>query len=120
MYIVWTIAFAAEAASEAAEGADAVTGGSGPGINPMYMIAAFVAVFFFFVILPQKKRDKARRAMLSSISKGDRVVTNGGICGTVVGESEKSVVLRVSEDPAVKMEFVRSAVSRVELGDSED
>ncbi len=116
---MWSIAFAQEVASDAAEGAEAATGGGGS-ISPMFMIAAFIAVFFFFVILPQKKRDKARREMLSSISKGDRVVTNGGICGTVVGESEKSVVLRVSEDPAVKMEFVRGAVSRVEVDDSEN
>jgi preprotein translocase subunit YajC len=81
------------------------------------MIAIFIAFFYFFMIRPNQKREKERRDMLASLSKGDAVITNGGIHGTIVGLHEKTVVLRVSDDPAVKMEFARGAVSRVNAKD---
>ncbi|MBI5094055.1 MAG: preprotein translocase subunit YajC [Candidatus Hydrogenedentes bacterium] len=78
-----------------------------------FPIIMLVAIFYFLMIRPNQKQEKKRRDMLASLAKGDKVVTSGGICGTVVGLSEKNVVLRVSDEPAVKMEFVRGAVSKV-------
>ena len=52
--------------------------------------------------------------------EGDSVVTNGGICGTIVGIDEKTVVLRISENPPVKVEFLRQAVSRAVSPDNAD
>lgn len=84
------------------------------GGQPMIlMIVAMIAIMYFFMIRPQQKREKERREMLSALSKGDRVVTNGGIIGTIIGVNEKNVVLRVSDNPTVKMEFLRGAVSRI-------
>ena len=81
------------------------------GMLPLFL--AMIAIMYFLMIRPNQKREKERRDMLASIAKNDKVVTSGGICGTVVGLSEKSVVLRVSDDPAVKMEFLRGAISQV-------
>lgn len=83
--------------------------------NPMNMVFFIVAIFgvmYFLMIRPNQKREKERQAMLAALSKGDRVVTAGGIFGTIVGLTDKTVVLRVSDEPGVKIEFLRSAVSR--------
>ncbi|NIA14383.1 MAG: preprotein translocase subunit YajC [Nitrospiraceae bacterium] len=83
-------------------------------------LIAIFAVFYLLIMRPQQKREKERRAMLAAVAKGDQVVTNGGICGTVVGLSEKSVVVRVSEDPPIKMEFLRGAISQVTDRDGQE
>ncbi|MCC6699586.1 MAG: preprotein translocase subunit YajC [Candidatus Hydrogenedentes bacterium] len=78
---------------------------------------AFMAIMYFLMIRPNQKREKERREMLNSLAKGDKVVTTGGICGTVVGLTDKSVVIKVSDEPIVKIEFLRAAVSRVAARD---
>lgn len=84
---------------------------SNPFASMLPMIIAFFAIMYFFMIRPQQKRERERREMLSALSKGDNVVTTGGICGSVVGLSEDRVVLRVDDN--VTMEFVRGAVAQV-------
>lgn len=109
-------------AQEAAKGTAPATGaeqtatGTSPlqglqGMLPLFL--AMIAIMYFLMIRPNQKREKERRDMLASVAKGDKVVTSGGICGSVVGLSEKTVVLRVSDDPVVKMEFLRGAISQV-------
>lgn len=92
--------------------------GQAPQSNPFggsffLFIVLMFAVMYFLMIRPNQKRERERREMLGSLSKGDHVVTNGGICGTIVGLSEKTVVLKVSDDPVTKMEFIRGAVAQV-------
>lgn len=72
-----------------------------------------ILVMWLFMFRPNRKREQERQAMLAALSKGDKVITSSGIIGNIVGVSEKTVVLRVSEEPAVKMEFLRASVSRV-------
>ena len=98
-----SIAFAQEA-GEAAPDANP--------FGPMLLIIAFVAIFYFFLMRPNMKREKERREMLAALNKGDEVVTTGGIYGTIVGLDNESVVLRVSDDPAVKLQFARAAIAR--------
>jgi preprotein translocase subunit YajC len=87
------------------------TGGGNPfGLLPIVLIAA---VFWFMIIGPQRRRDKERRAMLAALAKGDAVVTSGGICGTILAINDKTVVLKVNDDPVAKIEFVRGAVTQV-------
>ena len=96
------------------------TGPGGPGLQPLlFMMIAMFAVMYFLTIRPQQKREKERREMLSALSKGDRVVTQGGIFGTIIGLNDRSVVLRVSDEPVVKLEFMRAAVSKVEREDED-
>lgn len=97
-----------------ADGTPQSGGGPQGGLGSMLpMLLIFIAVMYFFMLRPQQKKEKQRREMLSQLSKGDRVMTQGGIYGTIVGLNEKSVVLRVSEEPPIKMEFARGAVSVV-------
>lgn len=96
------------------------TSPSSPFGSMWIFLVGFAAIMYFFMIRPQQKREKERREMLSAVSKGDRVVTNGGLFGTVVGLTEKTMVLRVSEDPNVKIEFLRGAVSRAVSHDEDD
>jgi preprotein translocase subunit YajC len=83
-----------------------------PGFGMWLPLIAIVAIMYFLLFRPQQKREKERRSMLDSLAKGDRVMTNGGMMGTIVGLNDKTMVLRVSEEPLVKLEFVRAAVAR--------
>jgi preprotein translocase subunit YajC len=75
------------------------------------LLAVTVGIVYFMIIRPQQKKQKETEAMRSSIKKGDRVLTTGGLYGTVVGEKEGIVVLKVADD--VKMEFSREAIIQV-------
>ena len=75
------------------------------------MILAFIAIMYFLMIRPQQKREKERREMLSSLAKGDKVVTTGGMYGTVVDLSEEKVTLRV--DDKVEIDFIRGAIAQI-------
>lgn len=89
-------------------------GAEAPQGPPMIlMLVLFMAIMYFLMIRPNQKREKQRRELLASLSKGDKVVTTGGICGIVVGLSEKTVVLRVDDDANTKIEFVRGAISHI-------
>ena len=78
--------------------------------NPLGSMFPFILMIFFLYFImfrPQQKKEKARRAMLAAISKGDDVVTTGGICGKITRVNDEKVVLHVSNEPTVKLEFVR-------------
>ncbi|RKZ33024.1 preprotein translocase subunit YajC [bacterium] len=65
-------------------------------------------VFYFIFMRPQIKRQKELQAMIQSLKKGDKVVTSGGIIGTVVGVSEDKVTIKVGE--GTKLEVVKSYI----------
>jgi len=68
-------------------------------------------VFYFLLIRPQQKRQKEHQRLLSTLKKGDRVVTNSGIFGTIVGINDKEniAVLKVAEN--VKIEFLKTSIA---------
>lgn len=115
---MWTTAFA-QTQTPAAPAAN----GAAPGTaeqaaptlfgNPLIMIVAFVAIMYFFMFRPQQKKDRERRDMLASLSKGDQVLTSGGIVGTVMSIREKTVILRVNDEDNLKIEFLRGAIAQV-------
>ena len=80
-------------------------------IHMFSLLAIFVAIVYFMIIRPQKKKQKETEAMLASIKKGDRVLTSGGLYGTVVGTKDDLVVLKVADE--VKMEFTRQSIVQV-------
>jgi preprotein translocase subunit YajC len=97
----------------------AVDGGPAP--NPLLQFLPFVAIiaiFYFLIIRPQNKKQKETQRMLSALKKGDKIVTIGGIHGTIYTVKEHSVVVKVDEN--VKMEFSRSAISTVESAAKEE
>lgn len=87
---------------------------AGEGGNPMMMFLPIIlifVVFYFILIRPQQKKQKQHQEMITQLRKGDRVVTNGGIYGTISDAKEHVVVLRIADD--VKIEVVKSAIATV-------
>ncbi|MBN1164185.1 MAG: preprotein translocase subunit YajC [Candidatus Krumholzibacteriota bacterium] len=74
------------------------------------IILVFV-VFYFLLIRPQQRKQKEHQNLLTQLRKGDKVVTNGGLYGTVVDAKEHVVVLKIAEN--VKVELVKSAIATV-------
>jgi len=91
-------------------------GGEGAGganfLTSMLPFAAIIAIFYFLIIRPQSKKRKDTEKMLSSVKKGDRVVTIGGIHGTVQNVRDTTVIIKV--DDGVKLEFNRGAIASVQ------
>jgi preprotein translocase subunit YajC len=91
----------------------AAEGGAALWLPQLVMFGAIGLIFYFLLIRPQQKQEKERRAMLESMKKKDRVVTNGGLLGTVADLRDDEVVLRISESPDVKVRIRRSSVVEV-------
>lgn len=86
-------------------------GGSGSMVSTIVMFGAIFLIFYFMIIRPQQKRAKEREKLLSSIEKGDKVITSGGVHGTVAGVEEKTILLQVTEN--VKLKIERSAIATI-------
>lgn len=86
-------------------------GGGAQLMSTIIMFAAIFLIFYFMIIRPQQKRAKERDKMLAALEKGDKVVTSGGIHGTIAGIEEKSVLLQIADNVKVKVE--RSAINIV-------
>ena len=73
------------------------------------------ACFYFLFIMPQQQQEKKRRAMIEGLKKNDKVLTTGGIYGTVMSVDAKNdkVVLRVDDERGVKLAFTTASVGRV-------
>src|SRR6202040_4455128 len=78
-------------------------------------IAAIFLVFYFLVIAPANKQRRKTQEMLTSLKKGDRVLTSGGIYGTIQGVEAEVVYLRIADN--VKIKVARSAVTGVVTGE---
>ena len=84
--------------------------GGAPG--PLMQLVPFVAIFaifYFLMIAPMRKRQKALQQMIQNLKKGDAVITQGGLYGEVVSLKDDSVVLKLGEN--VKVRVARSAIS---------
>ena len=87
-------------------------GSSAPGFLNFVPIILVFAIFYFLLIAPMRKRQKALQALVENLKKGDRVVTNGGLYGTVASVDEKVVVLKLAEN--LKVRVARSAIAGLE------
>ena len=74
----------------------------------LFPLAIFVLIFYFFIIRPQKKRDKQQKNMIDSISRGDQVITIGGFYGTVREVRDDSFQIEIAE--GVRVTILKSAV----------
>lgn len=86
---------------------NAAAGGMG---STMIMMIAMIAIFYFMLIRPENKRKKEAEEMRSAVKKGDKVVTIGGIAGTVVDVKDNKFVLETGADQ-VRIEFEKWALS---------
>ncbi|MGA7839377.1 MAG: preprotein translocase subunit YajC [Candidatus Acidiferrales bacterium] len=79
------------------------------GIALFLPLILIMVIFYFLMILPAQRRQKKVNEMLAALKNGDKVITNGGIYGTIVGLEGDTVQLRIAEQ--VKMKVARSAIA---------
>ncbi|HWG58142.1 MAG TPA: preprotein translocase subunit YajC [Candidatus Acidoferrales bacterium] len=79
------------------------------GLTMLFPLILIIIIFYFLMILPAQRRHKKVAQMLKSLKNGDKVITNGGIYGTIVGLEGDSVQLRIAEQ--VKVKVARSAIA---------
>jgi preprotein translocase subunit YajC len=95
-----------------------------PGGGPAAMMVQLVpivlvlGIFFFLVIRPQQRERRRKEQMLAALKKGDRVVTSGGLIGTVIGVTDRRVTLKLGD--SVRVECLRSAVTGLESDSKAD
>lgn len=95
-------------------------GGGFSGIVSFLPFIAIIAIFYFLIIRPQNKKQKETKRMLEALKKGDKIITIGGIHGTIHTVKEGAGTVIVKVDDGVKLEFSRSAVSSVEVSAKEE
>ena len=76
-------------------------------------IILIFAIMYLLIFRPQMKKQKEQKTMIDNIKKGDKIVTVGGIMGTVVGEKQKEGMLIVKISDNTKIELVRTSVARI-------
>ena len=75
-------------------------------------IVLMVAVFYFLLLAPQQRRQKKWQAMVNELKTGDKVITNGGLRGTIISIKDDAVQLRVPPDN-LRLEVARSSIASV-------
>lgn len=94
----------------AAEGAP---GAAGSGYEMFIMLAVFGLIFYFMIYRPQSKRQKEQKNLMSSLSKGDEVLTAGGIVGKITKINDTNDYIVISLDESTKVTIKRDFVSAV-------
>ena len=96
--------------SEAMAEGSSVTG-QGAGAEQLFIMVAIFAVFYFLLIRPQTKRAKEHRQMVAELSKGDEVVTNGGVYGKLTKVSDEHVEVEIADNTTVRLQ--RQAIASI-------
>lgn len=85
------------------------TGGAGGGFSMLVPLLLMFAVFYFLLIRPQQKKQRRHQDMLKALKVGDKVITSGGICGTIVEGGDQFVKLEVAD--RIRVEVGRSYIA---------
>ncbi len=80
------------------------------GMQQFLPLILLFAIFYFLIIRPQQKQQKAHKAMLSALQKGDKIVTNGGLHAEVIKTEEDFIKIKLSDTAIVKLD--RAFVAR--------
>ena len=80
-------------------------------VTMLVTFGLIIVIFYFLIIRPQRKKQKETQSMLSSLRKGDKIATAGGIRGVVTAVKESTVTVKVDDN--TKIEFNKSAISSV-------
>jgi preprotein translocase subunit YajC len=97
-----------------AESAGGATGTASGGMSQwgiLIVMPLIILVFYFLVMRPQNRKQKEAKKLLENLRKGDRIVTIGGLRGTIVSLKDDAVVLKVDDN--TKLEYSKSAVATV-------
>jgi preprotein translocase subunit YajC len=81
-------------------------------------LVVIMGIFYVLLILPAQRRQKKTQEMINALKNGDKVITNGGLFGTIVGIEGDSVQLRIADQ--VKVKVLRSAVSGLQPESKEE
>ena len=86
-------------------------GGSGGGMFTIIWFGLIILLMYFLMIHPQRKKQKQHQALLEQLKKGDKVVTTGGMFGTIFAIDDKNskIVIRINEN--TKLEFLKSSIA---------
>ena len=84
----------------------------GGGILSFLPLFLILGIFYLIVFLPARRRQKKLQEMIDNLKSGDKVVTSGGIYGTIVGFKDDRIQLRIAEN--VKVELSRNAVTALQ------
>jgi preprotein translocase subunit YajC len=87
--------------------------------SPLIMMVVVMGIFYVMLILPQQRQRKKLQEMLNALKAGDKVITNGGIYGTINGFDGDTVILKIADTGSspVKIRIARSAITQVEVTD---
>ncbi len=93
-----------------AQGAPAASAaGAPPALLQLIPFAFMIIVLYFLMIRPQAKKQKTQREFLSSLKRGDQVVTSGGILGSIEGLTEQFITLEIA--PGTRIKILRSQIA---------
>ena len=82
----------------------AAGGQGGSQYMSIVMLVAIVGIFYFLMIRPQQKRAKEHKNFLANLKKGDKIITSGGLYGTITGITDDSITIEIAEKVRVKVE----------------
>ncbi len=94
------------------------TGSQPGGITLFLPLIVIMVIFYFLMIMPAQRRQKKVTQMLSNLKNGDKVITGGGIYGTIVGLEDDAIQLRIAEQ--VKIKVSRSAIAGLQAEPKEN
>ena len=86
-------------------------GGEGGGASFFLMMGLIFVIFYFLLIRPQQKQAKQHREMIASLKKGDKIVSTGGLYGTITGLTDDVVTMEIA--PKVRVKVSRASISKL-------
>jgi preprotein translocase subunit YajC len=96
-----------------------VQASSGSGMSLLIMFLPMIALIYFFLVMPQQRRQKKWQAMLDQLKTGDKVTTSGGLRGTIIALKDDSIHLRVPPDN-LRVEVTKASVMQVTTQEAEE
>ena len=88
-----------------------------PGYSLILQVGLIFVVFYFLLIRPQQKRQRALQEAISNLKAGDKIVTSGGVVGTITAVRDKTFLIRSGEKSI--LEVSRAAISELDAGEEE-
>lgn len=86
-------------------------GGEGGGASVFLMFGLIFVIFYFLLIRPQQKQAKQHREMIASLKKGDKIVSSGGLYGTITGLTDDVIIMEIA--PKVRVKISRASISKL-------
>ncbi len=88
------------------------------GLSSLIFLAFLIAIFYFMLIRPQKRRVEEHKRLVQSIGVGDEIITIGGMFGRITAQDEEEIEIEIS--PGTRVRFVKSAIARKVADEIED